>query len=291
VHSQILDSLRAIIRLGTYALFPLGIGLFLRTLFMDSATLNDAILSAVAAVVGMIPQGLVLLTSSILAIATTRLASRKVLVQQTYCVETLARVDTLCLDKTGTITTGRMEVSRVEPAPGHTLSEVDKALAEVVRASEGDANDTAQALLDYANKAGVERGGAPLRVVPFTSRRKCSGCVTADGRALVLERCALCPGRDVAWLRRQTLRPAFDPCERVLVVCEVDGLRRRGRTPWHGVASRRGRHTGRASRDGPTDHALLHRAGRRPARHFWRRPGNRLGHRGKGGRAARREGR
>jgi P-type E1-E2 ATPase len=79
----------------------------------------------------------VLLTSSILAIATTRLASRKVLVQQTYCVETLARVDTLCLDKTGTITTGRMEVSRVEPAPGHTLSEVDKALAEVVRASEG----------------------------------------------------------------------------------------------------------------------------------------------------------
>lgn len=223
VHSQILDSLRAIIRLGTYALFPLGIGLFLRTLFMDSATLNDAILSAVAAVVGMIPQGLVLLTSSILAIATTRLASRKVLVQQTYCVETLARVDTLCLDKTGTITTGRMEVSRVEPAPGHTLSEVDKALAEVVRASEGDANDTAQALLAYANKAGVERGGAPLRVVPFNSRRKCSGCVTSEGQAFVLGAARFVLDEKGA-AQAADLAAGFDPCERVLVVCEVTGF-------------------------------------------------------------------
>ena len=77
VHSQILDSLRAIIRLGTYVLFPLGIGLFLRTLFMDSATLNDAILSAVAAVVGMTSRRGSCCSPRALAIATTRLASRK----------------------------------------------------------------------------------------------------------------------------------------------------------------------------------------------------------------------
>jgi cation-transporting ATPase E len=116
-----------------------------------------------------------------------------------------------------------MEVSRVEPAPGHTLSEVDKALAEVVRASEGDANDTAQALLAYANKAGVERGGAPLRVVPFNSRRKCSGCVTSEGQALVLGAARFV--LDETGVAQATdLAAGFDPCERVLVVCEVTGF-------------------------------------------------------------------
>lgn len=227
VHSQILDSLNAIIRLGTYALFPLGIGLFLRTVFMDGSTMNDAILSAVAAVVGMIPQGLVLLTSSILAIATTRLASRKVLVQQTYCVETLARVDTLCLDKTGTITTGRMEVSHVEPSLGHSAQEVEVALAAVVRASEGDANDTAQALLAHADAMGVERGAASTRAIPFDSRRKCSGCVTAEGRAFVLGAARfVLDEKGVATVT--SISSAFDACERVLAVCEVDGFDEKG---------------------------------------------------------------
>ena len=118
VRSEIQDTLRAIIRLGTIALVPLGLGLFLRSVLMDGGSLNDAILTSVAAVIGMIPQGLVLLTSSVLAIATFRLGRRMVLVQQSYCVETLARVDTLCLDKTGTITTGEMEVADVVGAPG-----------------------------------------------------------------------------------------------------------------------------------------------------------------------------
>ena len=123
-----LDAIHHIIRLGTFALFPLGIGLFLRMWLSGRFALDDAILSTVAAVVGMIPQGLVLLVSSVLAIATTRLALRSVLVQQSYCVETLARVDTLCLDKTGTITTGDMEVARVVAAPGHDEGEVMRCL-------------------------------------------------------------------------------------------------------------------------------------------------------------------
>ena len=185
VRSEIQDTLRAIIRLGTVVLVPLGLGLFLRSWLMDGGSLNDAILTSVAAVIGMIPQGLVLLTSSVLAIATFRLGRRMVLVQQAYCVETLARVDTLCLDKTGTITTGEMEVAAVVAAPGESEGGVAAALATIVAANEADANETARAILRYA--AGRGLGSDPVvRVVPFSSARKYSGCVTADGRSLVM---------------------------------------------------------------------------------------------------------
>ena len=119
--------------------------------------------NTVGALLGMIPQGLVLLTSSVLAIATVRLARRKVLAQQLYCIETLARVDVLCLDKTGTITSGRMEVEGTYPLPVEGVSlgagpdeaavpvdttVLDFALANVARATSADANETCQALLN-----------------------------------------------------------------------------------------------------------------------------------------------
>ena len=118
---------------------------------------SSALLSTVGALLGMIPQGLVLLTSSVLAIATVRLARRKVLAQQLYCIETLARVDVLCLDKTGTITSGRMEVEGTYPLPvegggfGADSDEaavpvettvLDFALSNVARATSADANET-----------------------------------------------------------------------------------------------------------------------------------------------------
>ena len=218
VRSEIQATLRAIIRLGTVVLVPLGLGLFARSYLMDGGSLNDAILTSVAAVIGMIPQGLVLLTSSVLAIATFRLGRRMVLVQQAYCVETLARVDTLCLDKTGTITTGEMEVASVVGAPGVHESEVASALAAIVAANEADANETARAILRYA----AEKGLAPARcarAVPFSSARKYSGCVTADGRALVMGAAAFVLGAGRAG-EADALATAFDATERVLVVGE-----------------------------------------------------------------------
>ncbi|WP_417229741.1 HAD-IC family P-type ATPase [Thermophilibacter sp.] len=218
VHSEIQATLRAIIRLGTVVLVPLGLGLFLRSYLMDGGSLNDAILTSVAAVIGMIPQGLVLLTSSVLAIATFRLGRRMVLVQQAYCVETLARVDTLCLDKTGTITTGEMEVASVVGAPGVEAPEVASALATIVAANEADANETARAILRYASERSLEPMRC-LRAVPFSSARKYSGCVTEDGRALVMGAAAFVLGAERAG-EADALATAFDATERVLVVGE-----------------------------------------------------------------------
>lgn len=110
INSEIMDSLNGIIKYVSILLAPIGIALFARTYLAGEAPVNGAILSTVAALIGMIPEGLILLTSTVLAVAVIRLAQQKVLVQQLYCIETLARVDTLCLDKTGTITTGHMEM-------------------------------------------------------------------------------------------------------------------------------------------------------------------------------------
>ncbi len=222
VHSEIQSTLRAIIKLGTIILVPLGLGLFLRTWLMDHGSLNDAILTSVAAVIGMIPQGLVLLTSSVLAIATFRLGRRMVLVQQAYCVETLARVDTLCLDKTGTITTGEMEVASVVGAAGVPEGEVARALATIVSANEADANETARAILKYANEKSLGSEGC-RRVVPFSSARKYSGCVTDAGRALVMGAAAFVLGPDRV-SEADALATAFDATERVLVVGEAGGF-------------------------------------------------------------------
>ena len=97
--SQLRDSIDWIIKWCTYILIPLGCVLFIKQLIKTNYT--TATLNTVAAVVGMIPEGLVFLTSVALAISAYKLGKQKVLVQELYCIETLARTDTLCLDKTG----------------------------------------------------------------------------------------------------------------------------------------------------------------------------------------------
>ena len=223
IKSEILATLKAIIRMGTILLVPLGLGLFLRTIFMEGTAVEDAILSACSAVLGMIPQGLVLLTSSVLAIATTRLGSRGVLVQQSYCVETLARVDTLCLDKTGTITSGEMVVAHVEPAQGLDASAAVEAFAAVSAANGADANETAKALLAYARDHAAPLGRGIARAVPFSSARKYSGCVTDDGRALVMGAAQFVLGEDRMG-EADLLCAGFEDIERRMVVCECDGF-------------------------------------------------------------------
>ena len=113
VNSEIMKTLMKIIKIISIVIVPLGIIFFLKQYNVAGNRFSDAVINTVAAVIGMIPEGLVLLTSTVLAVSIIRLSKRKVLVQQLYCIETLARVDTICLDKTGTLTEGVMEVEDV----------------------------------------------------------------------------------------------------------------------------------------------------------------------------------
>lgn len=221
VNSEIMNSLNGIIKFVSCVIFPVGALLFARMFFSgEGVALDQAILSTVAALVGMIPEGLILLTSTVLAVAVVRLAKSKVLVQQLYCIETLARVDTLCLDKTGTITTGAMEVAAVVPVEGADAGELDRALASLA-AADDDPNETAQAVAAYYAARPAVRPLAPVRTVPFSSDKKWSGAAF-EGRAYVMG-----AGRFV-------MGDAFDAFEgqagelaataRVLAVARVEGF-------------------------------------------------------------------
>lgn len=253
VNSEIMNALNAIVRFASLIMIPLGLVLFASSvseLWDAAGTPGDsalswcfsellagrvpssALLSTVGALLGMIPQGLVLLTSSVLAIATVRLARRKVLAQQLYCIETLARVDVLCLDKTGTITSGRMEVEGTYPLPIEGAGEseasvpvettvLDFALANVARATSADANETCQALLNYYADRPVEVS-EPLAVIPFSSSKKWSGASFAQSSYVMGAAQFVLSERAFAQVENRVAELA-DTC-RVLVVARVDGF-------------------------------------------------------------------
>lgn len=179
--SELRDSIQTIIRFSTIILIPSGLVLLYKELFIEHLLWQEAFLSTVAAVIGMIPEGLVLLTSTALAIGSIKLAQKKVLIQELYCIETLARVDTLCLDKTGTITEGKMKVMHIECLDDITESEVKDILAEVYTALD-DNNATAQAIREFAG----QREAAVSHTIPFSSDRKASGVEFADGNCFII---------------------------------------------------------------------------------------------------------
>ena len=113
-NSELRNSLNAILKVISIIIVPLGAMLFYKQYMIVGDTLKDSVVNMVAAVLGMIPEGLVLLTSVALTLGSMVLDTKKTLVQELYCIETLARVDTLCLDKTGTITEGTMKVEDVQ---------------------------------------------------------------------------------------------------------------------------------------------------------------------------------
>lgn len=114
-NSELRNSLNFILKVISIIIVPIGALLFYKQHYIIEDTFRDSVVSTVAAVLGMIPEGLILLTSVTLTIGAVRLAIRKTLVQELYCIETLAKVDTLCLDKTGTITEGTMKVEKILP--------------------------------------------------------------------------------------------------------------------------------------------------------------------------------
>lgn len=189
-NSEIWRSLMLIIKIMTAIIVPLGIALFGVKYLLQSdsvfrggnVTLNETVIGTVATVIGMIPSGLVALTSTVFCVSVIRLSKRNILAQDLYCVETLARVDVLCLDKTGTITEGTMEVKQLEPFDGKTEDEIKSIICNVTSALSDD-NATANALRNFV--AEIQPTAEAQSTVPFSSARKWSGA-RIDGMSYVL---------------------------------------------------------------------------------------------------------
>ena len=178
--SALMTELNQLIRLVSSILLPLGALLFCREFFIDKQSLTEAVPSAVAAMVGMIPEGLMLLTSVAMAVGVVKLGRRKTLVQELYGIETLARADVLCLDKTGTLTTGRMQLEALIPADADENG-LRAALSRFLGAM--DEKSTTLEALRAAIPGGQEE---PTATLPFSSARKKSAAAFADGVTLIL---------------------------------------------------------------------------------------------------------
>ncbi|MBQ6375676.1 cation-translocating P-type ATPase [Candidatus Saccharibacteria bacterium] len=185
--SKLFKLMNNIVRYISYTLIPIG-ALLLWARFRTEPNPADAVTSTVAALINMIPEGLILLTSSVLALATVRLSKRKILVQDLYAIETLARVDTICLDKTGTLTTGKMTVNDLLTPDGtpvnlkNPTTPAEKRLLTALVAilsAETAENATTSALRKELAKMpkinATDEIGQITDVVPFSSDRKYSG--------------------------------------------------------------------------------------------------------------------
>ncbi len=180
--SEIMESLQKIIRIVSIIMIPVGICLFITQFTIDGMSLQRAVVSTTAALIGMIPEGLVLLTSSVLAVGVVRLARYKVMVQELYCIEALARVDVLCLDKTGTLTEGRMELREALPLDGTSAREIGQALAALAAVMREDSPSIEAIAQAYPQSP----GWSPRRVVRFSSEKKWSGACFENAGCYVL---------------------------------------------------------------------------------------------------------
>ena len=173
--SEMQDAIKRIIRYVSFAIVPIGAALFCIQYFRADDTLSNALVSTVAGVLGMIPEGLVLLTSVSFILGVGRLARKKALVQEMEAIEALARVNVLCLDKTGTITTGELTVDEVIPF-GVDKEMIHDIMGTLVYAfTETNATSTAlQAFFKETDTYSVTDS------VPFSSRRKFMGIQTKD---------------------------------------------------------------------------------------------------------------
>lgn len=169
--TELQRNLDTILKFISIIIVPIGIILFAKQYWISGSTYEQAALDTVAAVLGMIPEGLVLLTSVALALGAVRLARRSTLVRELFCIETLARVDTLCLDKTGTITEGHLCVQGEESVKEDV--DLEQLMGRMVAAL-GDENETFQALRQHYKR---NQSANTKLVLPFSSERKFSGVV------------------------------------------------------------------------------------------------------------------
>ena len=179
-NSVILTAINKIINLLTIIIIPLGLLLFASKFFISEHHIKSSALSSSAAVIGMIPEGLILLTSIAFAVGVINLGKHKVLVQSLPCIESLARVDVLCLDKTGTITDGKLAVVEVLSLDDNKKDDIHRNISSVISLL-NDNNATANALKSYFSEPDptLSKNGS-YELIPFSSKRKYSGVCFCD---------------------------------------------------------------------------------------------------------------
>lgn len=179
--SEMIRSLNYLIMVMGIIIIPIGIALFIQSFIYNEGTLHDSVTGMVAAIIGMIPEGLYLLASVALAVSVIRLAKKQVLVHDMKCIETLARVNVLCVDKTGTITEPGMSVYEFEVLDGLDEAETFALVSDFAAAQARD-NATMEALqMHFTKPTGAHAG----EVYSFSSETKFSGAVIG-GKSYVL---------------------------------------------------------------------------------------------------------
>lgn len=212
--SELMGSMKRVTGFTSFLILPLGVLLFLEALFLRAAPVDEAVVSSAAALLGMLPKGLALLISVSLAAGVIRLAKRKILVQNLYSLETLAHVDTLCLDKTGTLTDGNLKVRSILPLTILPHGEARR-LASAYMAACEDQNATFRALKE-AFKA--EASYAPICKIPFSSRRKWGSVSFREAGTVFVG----APDRLMEEIPENLMREMEKGC-RLVAVSRVDG--------------------------------------------------------------------
>lgn len=200
-NSEIMTWMDRIIKFTGFAIIPIGIAMFFKQLTVSGQPFRSAVVGTVAALIGIIPEGLVLLTSVVLAVGILRLSRHKALVQELYAIETLAHVDTLCLDKTGTLTQGTLQAETVVPINDITKSDAEATLSSLAAAME-DHSPTMEAIRDIMP---APPGWTCTATVPFSSARKWSGANFQEKGSFVLG-----AGQFVLKDRFETIRPLVE---------------------------------------------------------------------------------
>ena len=179
--SELFNSLQLIIKVIGIIMIPIAILMYVNNFFRYDQDITKTITKTAGAIIGMIPSGMFLLCSVALTVSVIKLARRKALVQDLYCVEMLARVNVLCLDKTGTITDGTMKVYNCLQLSNtqYTLKRVMGSMLSAL----GDNNQTSQALINYF---GYNKELKPVSIVPFSSSRKLSAVTFEDSGTYIM---------------------------------------------------------------------------------------------------------
>ena len=180
--SELLRDMNRIIRWVSYAVVPIGLLLYWKQTAVLDMVQNEAIVRAVASIIGMIPEGLILLTSVSLAAGVVALGQKKTLVNQLYGIESLARTDVICMDKTGTLTSGSMVLEDTLPAESVSMEEIRCSLGAFFRAL-GTEDATSQAI---AREYPPAEDGAAISTVAFSSQRKWSAAQVEEAGWLFL---------------------------------------------------------------------------------------------------------